>query len=194
MLLGLSSGVLAVLHDQAGGMELGVPLDVPRRVARLAPCLPNEAWWGVPRALQAAVWATIPGAAPDGEDPLAVLAQSAALGEVAGVRLARAFQVQTLATIGDDAALKAAIAAHAAALATPPDPRFRMLARFATLLIRHESDKRWVRAAGHRTPGARFGTFPEAAAPEEDAGLDDLLDSLLPSPSPAAPPAAPESP
>lgn len=194
MLLGLSSGVLAVLHDQAGGMEIGVPLDVPRKVARLGPCLPNEAWWGVPRALQAAVWATIPGAAPEGEDPLAVLAQSAALGDAAGVRLARAFQVQTLATIGDEAALQAAIAAHAAALATPPNPRFRMLDRFATLLIRHESDKLWVRTAGHRTPGGQLGAFPATSAPAEDASLDDLLDSLLPSPAPAAPPPAPESP
>jgi len=184
--LGLSSGVLAVLHDQAAGGEVGVPLDVPRAVARAAACLDNDQWWGVPRALQAAVWATIPGAAPDGEDPLAILADSAAKGDAAHLRLARAFQVQTLATLGEDDALQEAIAAHAAALATPAHPRFRMLDRYAHLLIRHESDKIWVAEAGHRTPGDHYGRFPGTA--EDLDQNDDLLDALLGPAEPAPEP------
>ena len=175
--LGLSSGVLAVLHDQAAGGEVGVPLDVPRAVARAATCLDNDAWWGVPNALQAAVWASIPGAAPEGEDPLAVLADSAAKGDAANLRLARAFQVQTLATLGKDDELRAAIAAHAEALTTPADPRFRMLDRYAHLLIRHESDKIWVAEAGHRTPGDHYGRFPDSGADLNQN--DDLLDELF---------------
>ena len=192
--LGLSSGVLAVLHDQAAGGEVGVPLDVPRAVARAAACLDDDTWWGVPRALQAAVWATIPGAAPDGVDPRAVLAESAAKGDAARIRLARAFQVQTLATLGDDTDLRAAIAAHAASLQTPADPRFRMLDRYAHLLIRHESDKIWVAEAGHRTPGDHYGHFP--SPPAATGAHDDLLDSLFgppePAPAPAPAPAPPE--
>jgi hypothetical protein len=184
--LGLSSGVLAVLHDQAAGGEVGVPLDVPRAVARAAACLDNAQWWGVPNALQAAVWATIPGAAPEGADPLSILAESARLGDTANVRLPRAFQVQTLATLGEDAALREAIAAHAAALQTPADPRFRMLDRYAHILIRHESDKIWVSEAGHRTPGDHYGRFPGDGANLGDN--DDLLDALF---GPAEPDAGP---
>lgn len=180
-LLGLSTGVLGVLHDQAGGMEVGVPLDVPRRVERLAKCLDDDQWWGVPRALQAAVWASVPGALPEGEDAIATLAASAAKGRAARVRLASAFQAQTLATLGLEDALKQAIADHAADLATPADPRYRMLDRFAGQLVRHESDKLWAKAEGHRTPGAMYGTFPQPPA-DLDA-LNSLLDQLLP-PSP----------
>lgn len=187
-LLGLSSGVLAVLHDQAAGGEVGVPLDVPRAVSRAATCLDDDTWWGVPRALQAAVWATVPGATPEGEDPKAVLAESAAKGDAAKVRLSRAFQVQSLATLGELDDMKAAIADHAASLAEPVDPRFALLDRYAHLLIRHESDKLWVAEAGHRTPGDQYGRFP-APPPDTSAG-DALLDDLLggdPEPAPPSP-------
>ncbi len=187
-LLGLSSGVLAVLHDQAAGGEVGVPLDVLRAVARAATCLDDDTWWGVPRALQAAVWATIPGAAPEGIDPVGVLAESATKGDVAGVRLSRAFQVQSLATLGEEDALREAIADHAASLETPADARFGLLNRYAHLLIRHESDKLWVAEAGHRTPGDHYGRFP--APPLDTSEGDALLDDLFGEDSDSAVPAS----
>ena len=176
-LLGLSSGVLSVLHDQAAGGEVGVPLDVPRAVARAATCLDDDTWWGVPRALQAAVWATIPGAAPEGIDPKVVLAESAAKGDAARVRLSRAFQVQSLATLGDEDALRVAISAHATSIESPADAHYGLLDRYAHLLIRHESDKLWVAEAGHRTPGDHYGRFP--APPPDTSEGDALLDDLL---------------
>ena len=63
-LIGLISGLLAVLHDRAAGGTVGVPLDVLPKVARSATCLDNDEWWQVPQALQAAVWASVPGAGP----------------------------------------------------------------------------------------------------------------------------------
>lgn len=177
-LLGLSSGLLAVVHDQAGGMRVGVPLDLTLKVQKAAACLDNETWWGVPSGLNAAVAALVPGQA-EGVDPMAALAAAAEQGDKAGIRLARAFQVQTLATVGDTEGLKAAIAAHAAVEGAPgSSPDFRLLNNFATQLIRHESDKLWMNEVGHRTPGAQFGTFP--APPVEIEGLDSLLDSFLP--------------
>lgn len=184
-LLGLSAGVLALVHDGAGGLQVGVPLDTPRKVERGAKCLDDDQWWGVPMALQAAVWASVPGAAPEGTDPGLVLAESAAKGDAAGVRLARAFQVQTLATVGDIDGLRAAITAHAAARAA--DARDRdphgLLNSYATLLIQHESDRLWMDEVGHRTPAGGLGTFPvDPEASLEFEGVDDLLDALIPGP------------
>jgi len=182
-MLGLSAGLLALVHDGAGGLQVGVPLDTPRKVERGARCLDDSQWWGVPMALQAAVWASVPGAAPEGTDPRETLEASAAAGDAAGVRLARAFQVQTLATLGETASLRSAIEAHAAAAAADTrtrDPR-GLLNAYATLLIQHESDRLWMADAGHRTPAGALGTFPidpEAALDME--GVDDLLDALMP--------------
>ena len=152
-------------------------------------------------ALQAAVWASVPGAAPEGTDPKAVLAASAAKGDAAQVRLARAFQVQTLATLGDTAGLRAAITAHAAAEAADRrdrDPR-GLLNSYATLLIQHESDRLWMAEAGHRTPAGGLGTFPvDPAAALDLEGVDDLLDALSPDladePAPDAPTPGEETP
>jgi hypothetical protein len=195
-MLGLSSGVLALVHDGAGGLQVGVPLDTPRKVERGAKCLDDDQWWGVPMALQAAVWASVPGAAPEGTDPKQVLADAAAKGDAAQVRLARAFQVQTLATLGDMDGLRAAITAHAEASAADTrarDPR-GLLNTYATLLIQHESDRVWMAEAGHRTPAGALGTFPvdpEAALDLE--GVDDLLDALIPEPEAAPAPPADEA-
>jgi hypothetical protein len=200
-MLGLSSGVLALVHDGAGGLQVGVPLDTPRKVERGAKCLDDDQWWGVPRALQAAVWASVPGAAPEGTDPKVVLAESAAKGDAAQVRLARAFQVQTLATVGDTDALRAAITAHATAQAADTrtrDPR-GLLNSYANLLIQHESDRLWMDEVGHRTPAGALGTFPvDPESALEIEGVDDLLDALIPDlapePAPDAPPSGEQTP
>lgn len=197
-LLGLSSGVLAVLHDRAAGGSVGVALDVPRQVERATVCLDNGRFWGAPRALQASVWLAVPGAGPEGIDPKAVLAESAALGDAAGVRLARAFQAQALGSSGDDAGLLAALGAHAASVGSQPAaPAFALLDAYAHRIVQHESDRLWAAAAGHRTPAGALGQRPgAAAAPPAGEGWDDLLDALLPgtdappadAPAPAASP------
>ena len=175
-LLGLSSGLLAVVHDRAAEGVAGVPMEIPLAIARAAGCLPEDRWWGAPKALRAALWTSVPGSAPEGVDPWAILEAAAREGEEAGVRLSRAFQVVALAGAGKEEALRHAIAAHAASLdERPPDPRWRLLDRFATLMIRHQSDRIWTNARGHRTPLGALGTFPD----REDEAVDtDLLEGL----------------
>jgi hypothetical protein len=56
-------------------------------------------------------------------------------------------------------------------------------------MILHESDKRWLEATGHRTPGDQRGRFP-GDAPEVDADSERLLDALMAAPPEASPPAA----
>ena len=97
--VGLVAGMLAVLNDKAGNSAVGVPLDVLAKVARGAACVPDDRWWHVPGALQAASWATIPGSAPAGADPWQLLADHASAGEQSGVRVARALQVLIAANV-----------------------------------------------------------------------------------------------
>lgn len=175
-LLGLSSGVLAMLHDRAAQGEVGVPMDIPPRVARAATCLDDEKFWAVPSALEGALTASIPG--PDQAAGLEQLDAAAARGAQTGVRLAQAFQVQTLSTTGRTDALRAAIEAHAASMqAVPGDPSWRLLDGFASRLILHESDRIWMSEEGKRTPIGALGTFPGTDA--FDFG-DDLLRDLIP--------------
>lgn len=172
-LLGLSSGVLAVVHDGGADLAAGVSLSIPAEVVRQATCLDDDRWWGVPRALQAAVWALQP-EAPGAGDAWATFEASVAKGAAARVRLASAFAAQTAATVGDRARLEAAIAELAELRrASPPDPDFAMLDEYGTLLVQHESDKIWTEEEGHRTPFGELGTFPGAA--EEAPPLDDSL-------------------
>jgi hypothetical protein len=175
-LLGLSSGLLAVMHDQAAGGPVGVPMDVPRKVAQAAACLDDAELWGVPHALQAAVWATVPGTAPEKTEPFAVLRAAAKLGQDQAVRLAGAFLVQAAAGAGRADELRRAITEHAESLkAKPAADDYRMLDRYATLLIQHESDKLWTARTGHRTPMGALGTFPEEATKTKPPADDDRI-------------------
>ena len=177
-LLGLIAGAQAVQHDRATGGEVGVPLDVPRKVGRAAKCLNNEDWWGVPRALQAAIWTGVPGATPKGEDPWKRLQESSAIGAVAGVRLAHAIYAQTAAAMGKMEDVRKIIVEHADSLKRKePAARWRLLDLTATRQIEALSDRIWTEAVGHRTPYGQLGTFPDDPV-EEDEGGEDMLDDL----------------
>lgn len=178
-LLGLAAGANAVIHDRSAEGAAQVPMDIPVAVARASECLDSQRWWGVPEGLRGAVWASVPGSAPEGADPWAVLQSAARAGEQAGVRLARALQVQALSAAGRAEELRQAVAAHGESIKTSPaNPQWRLLDQMGTAMIQHESDKLWTQATGHRTPLGALGTFYQAqAAPElDDSLLDDLGD------------------
>lgn len=187
-LLGLSSGLLAVIHNAGADSSAGVSLSVSNGVVRAAACLDNETWWGVPDALQAAVWALLPGAPAD-KDPWAMFDASIAIGQTAGVRLSSSFKVQSAATSGNEELLRQSIIDHAASLATPADGQWQMLDTYASSIVLHESDRLWTSSEGFRTPFNALGTFPQAdGAPEEVfEDLDDLLGDLVDEPATEAP-------
>lgn len=190
-LLGLSAGMLAVVHDRAAEGAAEVPMDIPQAVARAAACLDSDRWWGAPMALQASVWASVPGAAPEDADPWAALEDASAVGEANGVRLARAFQVQILEASGQDAELKDAIAAHVASYdETPSHPDWELLDSYATRMILHVSDRIWTTERGHRTPFGALGTFWQP--PQETEGQDELFDDLFGAPGDDAADEAPD--
>lgn len=187
-LMGLASGSLAVLHDGKTDRTLGVSLKIPRQVERGAVCLDNDAWFGVPEALRAAVWVAVPGAGPEGVDAWAVLDQSATAGDAKGMFLSRSLQAQTAGAAGEDELLRDAIRAHEDAWRAGGDPDFALLNNYAHRIIRHESDRIWMDATGHRTPNGRLGTFPD-----DTDDLDFDLDAFfgVPDPPDAPPPEEP---
>ncbi|MCB9536224.1 MAG: hypothetical protein H6704_08160 [Myxococcales bacterium] len=177
-LLGMLAGVQATQHDRGANGMAGVPLDVPRQAARGVQCLNNEKWWGVPRAVSAAVWTSIPGAGPEGVDPWARLAEASALGVKAGVRVALAVEAQAAAAAGKSDKVRAAIKAYAAAIEeAPARGRFSLLDHNATVQVQVLSDRLWTEGTGHRTPVGALGTFWDDAPPAPEGG-DDLLEGL----------------
>jgi hypothetical protein len=164
-LLGLAAGANAVMHDRSAEGAAQVPMDIPVAVARASECLDSQRWWGVPNGLKGAVWASVPGAAPEKADPWALMEQASRTGEASAVRLARALQVQTVLAAGRTEEAKQAIAAHAASLdKTPAHAEWRLLDQMGTAMIQHESDKIWTQDTGHRTP---LGSLGQLSVPME---------------------------
>lgn len=178
--LTLATGLLAIMHDRASQGAANVPMRYLNPIARASCCLDSVRWWGMPSALRAVIWLTVPGAAPSGADPWKLLEDAALQGDRAGVRLARAFQIQALSALGQEEVLGAALRDYAKALENPPDEQWRLLDRYGTLMVLHESDKIWTSEKGHRTPAAQFGEIPHQEVLQVDEGfLEDLdLDDL----------------
>jgi hypothetical protein len=195
-LIGLLSGTLSVLRDRTSGGSLDLPLDRINAVGRAAGCLDDARWWNTPSAIQAAAWATVPGTAPDGVEPWAMLAEAADGGDSTGVRVARALQVRIAANAGLSEDVAAGIKKHADSLEQTKTPEeWSLLDEYARLVTLHESDLLWTDAEGHRTrvlgelpgdsdsalTGPALGADPFAddpfSAPTPDAGTPDAEES-----------------
>jgi hypothetical protein len=99
-LLGLVTGLQAIFDDTRSGSQVGVPQNIAPEAARASQCLDNAKWWGVPEAIQAAVWSTVPGALPKGKNAWTAFAHAEQLANAAGVRLAYALAAATAENLG----------------------------------------------------------------------------------------------
>jgi hypothetical protein len=168
---GLFAGLNALLHDKASDNAVGVPADIPSRVARAADCLDNEALWHVPAALQAAAWAAVPGSGPTDVDPWEKLADEADAGGRTGVRLAYAVLTRIAGNSGRDDLLLAGLAAQAKSRAeVPTDPEWALFDRYAEIVSLHEADLYWTRTRGYRAKGLDEALAP---APAETSTVFD---------------------
>lgn len=176
-MLGLVSGLQAVMSDVRGQGEVGVPKDIAMKSVRGSQCLDAKRWWGVPKAMQAAVWTMMPDNAPDGVDPWEELKEASLMAGDAGVRLAQAVEVVIADGSGNEERLRDAIRRHAHSVKTKsPNKEYRMLDVVATQQVLAVSDRLWTEATGSRTPVGGLGTFWDDAAPEAEAlDIDDLL-------------------
>lgn len=190
MMMGLMGGLLAVQNDRASGVMVNVPVDVPRKVARQTKCLDNQTWWGMPQALEAAVWVGVPNSAPKEipadqlkDEVYKRLDESAGLGRSAGVRLVDSVYAFTALALGDQDKVKHVIADFAKSRReTPSSPRWRLLDETSAAQLLFISDQLWTSKTGHRTQG-ELGQFWEEApkvSAQEDTSSDgdSLLDAL----------------
>jgi hypothetical protein len=176
-LIGLLDGLQAMLNDLASEGSANVPLDIASKVGRGASCLNNEKWWGLPKAIQAAIWVSIPGDKPTDVDPLKVLDQSMQIGLQQGVLITQVLAAQIHMGLGHTDQVKAIIRRHQEAnTQTPVASTLRLLNEFTTLQLQAISDRLWTEATGKRTPVSGLGTFwddPKKAV--DTINIDDML-------------------
>lgn len=178
-LLGMLSAVQGLQHDRAASGAVDIPMDLPAKAARGVICLDNQKWWGVPQAIKGAVWASVPGIAPQDANPWQELKEAIKLGDQGGVQLARAIELKALSSAGKSADIKAAIIDYKKSSDTVKRaPRWQSLDRMGMLQIRQMSDLIWMKAKGHRTPFGELGSLPVSEEAEDVDEEDDLLDDM----------------
>ncbi|MES1924678.1 hypothetical protein [Salinisphaera sp. T31B1] len=180
-LVGTLTSVQALLSDIQASSSVGVPQDVAAKAGREAECMDNEKWWGIPNALQAVVWLSVPGAAPDGADPWSQLKQAADYGESKGMPMAAMLYAVAGYGQSDEAKEKAGIAQVARIYNDGVTPKeYLILGEVAYNQALFLSDRIWTREAGKRTPFLALGDFPGseddgATADDTDFDADDFL-------------------
>ena len=176
-LLGLLDGIQAIINDIASGGSVEVPMDIAAKVGRGAICLDNQQWWGVPAAIQAAIWITIPGNEPVDQAPRQVLQQAMQIGADQGMGVAHVLAAQVYLGQGETAEVKQIIRKYAElARSVPENQEFAILNQVSRLQIQAISDRLWTAATGRRTPLGRLGTFwDDTDTTVETIDIDELL-------------------
>jgi len=175
--MGNLAGASSVEHDRAGGAEINIPLDIPLHASKGIACLDDARWFGIPSALQASVWLSVPGATPEGRDPWATLDEAQGLADAAGVRMAHLLRTKAALGAGNVDLAKATIRALVASQeATEPPDEWRLLDQAAREQVLALSDALWAEATGHRTPHRGLGTFWDDVS--DMVGDEDLLNDI----------------
>lgn len=176
-LVGLVSGIQAIMNDIASGGKEGVPLSIAGQVGRGATCLNNEKWWGAPDAIHAAIGLVITNDSEDDRDPLQVLQNALQIGLKQGVYLTQVLAAQVYLGRGEIDKVKDIIRSHAKlSVQTPGNQAFKILNEVAKLQIRAISDRMWTEATGQRTPFGQIGKFwDDSASKVETIDIEDIL-------------------
>lgn len=176
-LVGLTSGMQAVVNDIAAQGTVGVPKDIAAVVERGMACLDNAEYWGMPMATRAAVWSLLPGASEGKPDPFTVMKDSTRIGERKGVRLAHAVYALAAQAKGDEALLRDALKTYGASANMAVNPQYRLLDAMGSMMVQTISDRYWTEKTGTRTPEDGFTKFWDDKPSAESTGvsIDDLL-------------------
>lgn len=178
-LLGLLTGMQAIVNDANSGAMAGVPRNIAPQAERAATCVDNEKWGGLPNAIRGLVWLLLPDTRPSpSPDPWKVLEDSSRLGVAAGIRASMAVEAVAAETFGRPDVLEDVIARFAESENNIVVwSEFQLVDEVARDAIRFSSDKHWTANYGYRTPRTHFGRMsPERVGEEpETMDLDDLL-------------------
>jgi len=176
-MLGLISGVQAMVNDIAAQNAVGVPKDIAAKVERAMQCLDNNKWWGTPQATRATIWTLLPGAGEGKGDPWETIKQNMRVADRTGVRLPYALYVMAAQAKGDEELMRDAIKAFAATQESAANPDFRLIDKMAFQIVQNVSDRYWTEKTGSRTPPGSLGKFWDDKPVQQDDGvqIDDLL-------------------
>ncbi len=176
-LIGLISGMQAIINDIASGSVVGVPMDLATKVGRGASCLDNKKWWGTPDAIQAATWITIPGNRPIDIDPEQVLKHSFQIGLQQGIQIPQVIAAQVYLGQGKIEEVKNIIRNYSGLTKqTSISQEFKILNQVSKLQIQAISDRLWTEATGKRTPLGKIGFFWDDSQETVDTvDIDDIL-------------------
>lgn len=176
-LIGLMDGLQAVLNDLASEGSAKVPLDISLKVGRGASCLNNKKWWGLPNAIQAAIWVSFPSKKPKGIDPLVVLDQSVQTGLKQGMRIVQVIAAKIYIGLGDTAQVKEIIRNNVATrINIAANPKFIFLDKVTSIQLQAISDAMWSEETGKRTPIGGLGSFWDD--PDTKVDTIDIIDIL----------------
>lgn len=178
-LLGLLTGMQAIVNDANSGAMAGVPRNIAPRAERAAECVDNEKWGGLPNAIRGLVWLLLPDTRPSlSPDPWELLEDSSRLGVAAGIRASMAVEAVAAETFGRPEVLEDVVARFAEAEDTIVVwDEFRLVDEVASDAIQFSSDKHWTAEYGYRTPRTHFGRMSPERKGEEPETMD--LDGLL---------------
>ena len=178
-LLGLLTGMQAIVNDANSGALAGIPRNIAPQAERAAICVDNEKWGGLPNSIRALVWLLLPDTKPPlSPDPWAVLDHSSELGVKKGLRASMALEAVAAETFGRPEVLAETIAQFAASedeVEVWDD--YQLVDEVAAGVIRFSSDKHWTANYGYRTPQSYFGKMSPKRDTDniETMSLDDLL-------------------
>lgn len=176
-MLGLLSGLQAVMDDTKSGGRVGVSKRLAVEVERSASCLGNEKWAGLPGNLRALIWTLLPDSRPDEvADPWEFMAQNRELAMKKGIRTAIVLELVMAEIVGDNekmAEILATLADSQEHLTVNPD--YRLMDETGMEVARFVSDRLWTRRYGHATPENRFGLTRKERKTKEDIDTEGLL-------------------
>lgn len=168
-LVGLMDGLQAVLNDLASEGGANVPLDISLKVGRGAGCLNNKLWWGLPDAIQSAIWISFPDHKPAGVDPLILLDQAMQTGLQQGMHIAQVIAAKIHTGLGNSEQVKQIIRNNLQTLTNKPtNSDYRFLNQVSNIQLQAISDTMWTEATGKRTPIGGLGTFWDDPVNEQD--------------------------
>ena len=178
-LMGNLVGVQAMVNDGASDMVVQVPRNIAAKTERAMDCLDNEKWWGMPLALRAAVWSTLPGLTPEGQTAEQAFEQASTMGAEQGVRMADALWAITAHGQGNAEQMRSVIRQHATTSNTKTaNSHYALFDAISTHIIQQMSDRLWTQNHGHRTPYNQLGQFGDehnAISEGPTIDVDDLI-------------------
>lgn len=178
-LLGLLTGMQAIVNDANSGALAGVPRDIAAQAERAAKCVDNEKWGGLPNSIRGLVWLLLPDTRPElSPDPWEVLENSSRLSIEKGMRAPMALEAVAAETFGRDDVLEDVLARFAASEKSfDVREKYRLIDEIARLVVTFTSDKYWASHYGYRTPSTYFGKLSDQRDMEDVETMD--LDGLL---------------